>query len=282
MRLEPRSLLGGSTLLAFTLTTAAGLGAERPPVTFIVAGDSHFGASGMEALNESVVEQMNALPGTEYPPEMGGRVDVPRGLLFMGDMTDTSQESEWRAFERLYGLNGRDGVLKYPVFEAIGNHDYIGDTPIKRHVEKRHGSLVYAWSWDDLRLICLDMYPDERSLKWLAKELRRAGRERPLIIFFHYSIEGPYSESWSAAQKRAFAEAIGGHNVLAIFHGHFHRAGRYQWYGHDVFLPGAPRHSSHAFLVVRVTADTLAVATWDFDQRRFRDAFVKPITRPTR
>jgi hypothetical protein len=97
---------GGVELLAAVLAAAVNLsGAERAPITFLVAGDSHFGARDMDTLNESIVEQMNALPGTEYPPALGGRVDQPRGLLFMGDMTDTSQESEWRGFERLYGRN---------------------------------------------------------------------------------------------------------------------------------------------------------------------------------
>ena len=62
--------------------------ADLPTVTFFVASDSHFGALGMSELNRSLVEQMNALPGTDYPPELGGRVDTPRGVLFTGDTTD--------------------------------------------------------------------------------------------------------------------------------------------------------------------------------------------------
>jgi cytolysin (calcineurin-like family phosphatase) len=272
------------SLLAWALSPALLSGptaraADRPTITFFVAGDSHFGAPGMEPLNRTIVEQMNALPGSEYPPAIGGRVDAPRGLLFMGDMTDNGLEAEWRQFAEIYGLTGKDGLLRFPVYEALGNHDDIGESPVKAHIAARHGTLVYSWDWDDLHVVCLDMYPDARSLDWLAKDLARVGRQRPLIVFFHYSILGPYSESWETSQKEAFAAAIEGYNVLAVFHGHFHHAGRYEWHGHDVFLPGSPRHMSHAFLVVRLTASQMAVGSWNFDERRWVDTFVKPIQR---
>jgi hypothetical protein len=268
-------------LLATAPRRAADEGAgvkPAPTITFFVAGDSHFGARGMEALNRSVVEQMNALPGSDYPAPIGGQVDAPRGVLFMGDITDSSQEADWREFERVYGRNGRDGLLRYPVYEAIGNHDVIGDSPIVRHVRHRHGSLIYSWDWADVHFVCLDMYPDTRSRIWLAKDLAKVGH-RPVIVFFHYAIQGPYSDFWPEADKQALAEALTGQNVLAIFHGHFHHAGHYVWRGYDVFLPGSPRHSSHQFLAVRIDQDQLVVGFWDFDTHAWRDAFVKTIQR---
>lgn len=197
----------------------------------------------------------------------------------MGDMTDASQPSELRRFEEVYGLTGADGLLRYPVFEAIGNHDFIGDSPAIQKVVERHGSLVYSWDWDDLHFVCLDLHPDPKNLQWLAQDLAKVGRRRPTLIFFHYSILGPYSEMWSEENKTALARAIDGYNVIAIFHGHYHRAGRYTWSGHDVFLPGSPRHSSHAFIVVRVEESKMTVAYWDSDRRAWSDSFVKPIRR---
>ena len=99
------------------------------------------------------------------------------------------------------------------------------------------------------------------------------------MLFFHYSLDGPYSDFWADEDKNAFSAAISGYNVLAIFHGHEHRLGHYVWRGHEVFRPGAPRHNSHFFLAVRVTARELAVAAWDFDNRRWRDSWVVPIRR---
>jgi hypothetical protein len=261
------------------LVAAQGRAVDPPTVTFFVASDSHFGAAGMAEVNRSLVAQMNALPGTEYPPEIGGRVDKPRGVLFTGDTTDNGRLDEFAEFEKVYGLTGTDGLLQYPVFESIGNHDLNSESPIKERAKQRHGGVDYAWNWDDLRVLCLDMYPDAPTREWLTRELDEEGPDRPVILYFHYSLEGPYSDFWEPEEKEAFAKAIEGHNVLAIFHGHEHRVGHYIWRGHPVFRPGAPRHSSHAFLAVRVGAREMAVAAWDFDNRRWLSAWSVPVRR---
>jgi hypothetical protein len=271
------ALAAGLALLA-----AARVRPAAPPatLTFLVASDSHFGAQGMDELNRTVVEQMNALPGTPYPPEIGGRVEAPRGVVFTGDTTDNGHLDEFAEFERVYGLDGKDGLLRYPVFEAIGNHDLNSESPIKERARQRHGGIDYAWDWDGVRFLCLDMYPDATTLQWLTRELRALGPDRPVILYFHYSIEGYYSYGWETEEKEAFAKAIEGYNVVAIFHGHEHRVGHYRWHGHPIFRPGAPRHSSHAFLAVRLGTREMAVAAWDYDARRWLTSWVVPVRRP--
>jgi hypothetical protein len=274
----------GKTVLALWVGLALPLAAhprpaEPPTLTFFVASDSHFGAKGMDEQNRALVEQMNELPGTEYPPEIGGSVATPRGVLFLGDTTDNGLLEEFAQFEQAYGLTGRDGLLKYPIFEAIGNHDVNSESPIKEEARRRHGGINYAWDWDDVRILCLDMYPDSRTRAFLARELDRRGPERPVILYFHYSLEGPYSDFWEQEDKDAFARTIEGYNVLAIFHGHEHRVGHYIWRGHPVFRPGAPRHSSHRFLAVRLGPRDLAVAAWDFDNRKWVESWVVPVRR---
>ncbi len=254
---------------------------DPPSVTFFVASDSHFGARGMDEQNRILVAQMNELPGTAYPPEIGGIVEKPRGVLFTGDTTDNALLEEFAEFEKVYGLKGHDGLLAYPVFESIGNHD-VGpgpEAPIKDKARLRHGGIDYSWDWDDLHLVCLDMYPDAPTRAWLARDLARLPARTPLILFFHYSLEGPYSDFWEQEDKDAFAAALAGRNVLAIFHGHEHRVGHYVWRGHPVFRPGAPRHSSHAFLAVRVGALNMDVAAWDFDNRRWLTSWSVPVRR---
>jgi hypothetical protein len=268
-------------LLGIALGVTAALHAASPPksFTFFVGSDSHFGARGMTEVNRTLIEQMNALPGTAYPPEIGGRVETPRGVLFTGDTTDNGHLEEFAEFEALYGLNGKDGLLRYPVFESIGNHDVNSTSPIKERARQRHGGINYSWDWEGVHFACLDMYPDAATRAWLAEDLRGRDRRQPLVLFFHYSLEGRYSDFWEPEDKDAFADAIKDRNVLALFHGHEHRTGNYEWRGHPVFRPGAPRHSSHAFLSVRVDRQKLSVAAWDFDARRWIWSQVVPIRR---
>jgi cytolysin (calcineurin-like family phosphatase) len=270
---------GPLTLLGFFLLIAPALGGPPRPLTFFVASDSHFGADGMREANRTLVEQMNALPGTEYPPEVGGRVDTPRGVLFLGDATDNGLLEEFAQFEEVYGLTGRDGLLKFPIYEAIGNHDLNATSPVKPRVEARHGDIHYSFDWDGLHFVCLDMYPDARTLDWMNRDLAKQRRQAPVFFFFHYSLEGPYSDFWEASDKEAFAKAIAERNVVAIFHGHEHRLGHYEWRGHPVFRPGAPRHRSHFFLAVRVDARTMTVVAWDFDNRKWAESWVVPVRR---
>ncbi len=249
-------------------------------VTFLAASDLHFGAEGLEAKNRAMVEQMNALPGLDYPPAVGGRVARPLGVLIAGDLTDDGRASGWRAYEKLYGRTGTEGLLRFPVFECTGNHDRHARllAPVLRAARKRHGGrLIYAWDWGNLHLVCLDLYPDADGLAWLARDLRGVGPHVPVVIFFHYSIEGPYSDWWSEAEKVAFAGAIEGYNVLGIFHGHYHGSGHYVWRGHDVFLIGSPRHSMHRFLAVHVTDGRMTVAAWNWDARAWDWTHVKAV-----
>ncbi|HET7294186.1 MAG TPA: metallophosphoesterase [Vicinamibacteria bacterium] len=252
---------------------------EPTTFTFFVGSDSHFGYAGMLEANRSIVEQMNALPGTPYPPEIGGVVDTPRGLVFTGDTTENGTLAEFAEFEQVFGLTGKDGLLRFPVFEAIGNHDVNRESPIKEVVTRRHGGIQYAWDWFDVRMICLDMYPDDATRAWLEDELARVGPDRPVIVYFHYSLQGPYSDSWTQDEKRAFGASLAGFNVLAIFHGHWHRYGHYLWNGMPVFRPGSPKHSSRAFLVVRVRPREMDVAAWDFEKRGWIESWTVPVRR---
>lgn len=265
--------------LALALTVSPAAAAAPRPFTFFVSSDSHFGAERMEAVNTTLIDHLNTLPGAPYPPEVGGQVETPRGLLVLGDLTDNGHLEEFAQFERLYGLTGRDGRLRYPVFEAIGNHDVNATSPIKERAKARHGGINYSWDWEGVHFACLDMYPDAATRAWMEADLRRLPRGKPVIVFFHYALEGRLSHGWSGEEKDAFAAALAPYNVLAIFHGHTHRDGFYQWRGLPVFRPGASRHSAHTFLVVRVGADEMTVAARDFDTGRWLWARSVPVRR---
>jgi hypothetical protein len=248
-------------------------------VTFLVAADSHLGVEGIEALNRVQIAAMNALPGTPYPPQIGGSVGKPLGVLFAGDLTEHGSAAEWQLFETLYGLSGKEGLLKYPVFECSGNHDrpFLHLGQVTEKVRQRHGALTYSWDWGDLHVVCLDVYPTAANLRWLRGDLAAAGRRVPVVIYFHYSILGPFSDWWSEAEKEAFAKAIEGYNVVGIFHGHFHGSYHYQWKGLDVFNIGSPKWIYHRFLAVHVTDSAFTVAAWDWDRGRWDWSVVKAI-----
>src|SRR5690606_27255438 len=126
-------------LPAPTASVSARARAGGMHVNFLVTADTHFGyqvppdpdgvtrsledARGIERVHRVAIAAMNEIEGKPYPPALGGVVGKPLGLLVAGDLTEDGKPREWARFEGYLGLDGSDGMLRYPVFEGIGNHD---------------------------------------------------------------------------------------------------------------------------------------------------------------
>ena len=185
-------------------------------VTFFAMGDPQYGG-GSEDKNTWQVAALNAFPGAIWPedtPFAGEPVAEPRGVLIAGDLTQNGQDGritpldsdEIGAFELDYGLTGAESVLRWPVYEGYGNHDFDpgeeGDggpfdwrtyydedgTPSADLVSERNGDRVglarvapgaaghYAWDWDWLHLVNADLFPGDEPSDAEANALTRDPR----------------------------------------------------------------------------------------------------------
>ena len=106
-------------------------------VTFLVVSDTHFGFGGIPAAHETLIPKLNTVGGREYPAMIGGVVALPRGLLITGDLTEWGKPDEWEPFAATYGLTGKEGKLRLPVFEVVGNHDKVSAHFIEEQVADR-------------------------------------------------------------------------------------------------------------------------------------------------
>jgi len=120
------------------------------------------------------------------------------------------------------------------VYLCAGNHDRgrrilkISIYPaVKRLIRKRHGGSQYTFRKGDLKFICCHECP--RNIKWLKKQLEDT--DQPTIIFFHFNLEGPFSDWWSQKQKDAFYRAIQDCNIVGILVGHHHVSRVSEWKG---------------------------------------------------
>lgn len=259
-------------------------------VTFFVTSDTHlgFGSSehdtlgglhdpvtnprGVELVNAQAIAAMNAMPGTAWPSPLSGPIDEPRGVLICGDLTEDGDPWQWHHFRQLYGLRGDDGQLRFPVFEAYGNHDKHHSWFVLDRVRERHGGYRYAFDWDDLHLVNLGEAPDDDGLAFLAKDLEEVGRERPVVVYLHFPMQGPYSDNWFGRgdYRQRLAKTLAPYNVVAMFHGHYHASGRYVWNGLDVYNVGAAKHQRHSFAVVRITDTSLRIASYHHGLKVFQ------------
>jgi Calcineurin-like phosphoesterase len=276
---------------AATATLPAFLRAQEPkpkdePVAFFVVGDTHYLAdkddsAKLDARSKPVtgrlVDVLNKLPGTEIPKAAGGgTVLAPRGVLHAGDCIDTGdkadtkrQETEWAAFKDDYGLTGKDGRLKLPVYEVHGNHDSPrGDGLAVKKIAERNktrpgvtnvstNGVHYSWDWGGVHFVNLGIvvgqvadvkrkrrYAPLDSLEFLVADLKEkvGASGRPVVLTHHvdmlrYAQPLPTDDKrteameWDPADVKGFFDALRGYAVAGIFYGHTHSRNVFRWDG---------------------------------------------------
>jgi cytolysin (calcineurin-like family phosphatase) len=233
-------------------------------VTFFVTSDSHYEAVTKIERNDrnrATIERMNALPGQPWPDKLGGGlIGRPRGVLALGDLIDDGDKAgetgvEWRHFVAHFGLDGTEGMLRYPVFEGWGNHDGPPEKFIKQslsvqgEIKRRNAvrlekkligsvapnGLHYSWDWEGVHFVQANLYPADKqnpkvrySLPWhdpqdalqfvkydLATSVGASGR--PVVVMAHCGFD---TDWWVAEDWTEFYEALKPYQVIAYFHGH--------------------------------------------------------------
>jgi len=261
-----------------TRGTAATAAPQETDITFFVMADPQihldkWGTAG----TERTIATMNALPGRPFP--FGGMVAEPRAVVVAGDLVDDAADPRhWLAYQRFFSPDG-GGLLRFRVFEGIGNHDLTpesaaGFSVIQREVIARHrrrrGPEVFAydahryhhsWDWGPLHLVQLNLYPGREprpvydrpaawnnpagSLDFLITDLKeRVGNSgRPVILIWHYGLRGWGLEKWWTPEDLTrLREAVAGYHIVLILHGHEHAYARYEWEGYPVIMAPSPQH----------------------------------------
>jgi predicted phosphodiesterase len=292
--LDRRTLLLASgsaalgTALAWPTQNTQAQESDDNRLAFFVIGDTHYLADKTAPdkiapdsadICGRLVQTMNDLAGKEIPATAGGgKVVQPRGVIHAGDIIDTGdkqgkiqeamQQTEWQHFQADYGLNGKNGKLKFPVYEVFGNHDaphgkgLVLDGIRERNKQRPHvtnisdNGLHYSWDWGPVHFINVGLivgtdqhiarkrrYAALDSLDFLVADLReKVGKQgKPVVITHHVDIARytgmcdtqapPDSKEWDTCDVSAFYTALQGYNVAAIFYGHTHARNVFRWNG---------------------------------------------------
>lgn len=110
---------------------------------------------------------------------------------------------------------------------CIGNHDsqtqwWTGHNPVFSYVKDKHGDLVYVKKINGIMVYCLSKYPTFNNVEWMEKHLKK--HTMPFIVFFHYNLEGPFSDWWSEREKLYLIHVIEENKQRFAFiaNGHWH------------------------------------------------------------
>jgi len=257
----------GLFLVCLLLSVAVAANAARN-VTFISTSDCHFEAVDNLDRNQrdiDTVRAINAITDISWPDELGGdRIQSPRGVVVLGDVIDDGDmkvndvnvsEKQYANFVECFGLDGKDGLLAYPVFETWGNHDgppegkekngFSFQSQLKkRNVLRKEKGLIsnisenglhYSWDWDDVHFVQLGIYPADKqregihySPEWhnpqnaltflkndLAKNVGSSGR--PVVLMAHMGFD---TDWWVQADWEEFYKAVKQYNVILYIYGH--------------------------------------------------------------
>lgn len=264
--------------------------AQARELTFLVTSDPHFGSEPNESFNTAQILAMNDSLREKYPAEIGGAVGTPGFVLIPGDLVERGYAPDsWTGpggFIAHFGLNGTDGMLKYPVYEGRGNHDVNNDTDcnncITNWITQRHGNIYYSFNADGVHFVCLDFYPTSEILGWLRSDLKNMpDANMPVVLFQHIP---PANKAWQNLD--VYMNIIRGYNIIALFHGHDHRSEHYifedPWSDakYDFFNTGSPKGGNRYFYVVHITDDAMTVVENDWWQGKstWRNYYTKNIT----
>jgi hypothetical protein len=272
-RISRRRFLGASVAATgAALATSTFCASPKRDLHFFVIGDTHYRGDAMEptkldersaAATAGLIEALNGLPGSEIPEAAGGgTVGVAAGLIHAGDVIDSGdkagkpyadmQRCELDAYVRDFGLTGKDGKLKLPVYELHGNHDgpagkgIVLDAIVERNksrpgVVRRSGNgLHYSWDWQGVHFVNLGIvvgqvpgvarrrrYAPLESLDFLVEDLKASVGDsgRSVVVTHHVDVarytgpcdaKGPFkNQEWDPCDVRGFYEALAPYRVAA-------------------------------------------------------------------
>ena len=288
--------------VAITLLAAVVQGMD---LTFLATSDPQCSEERAVSIRATIAE-MNEITARRWPAAFGAEpVGCPRGVVVLGDLVEkTGRAVEWNRFAGDFGLDGTDGLLKYPVFEGWGNHDGPAE---REQIKKRNqvrlerkliqhisqNGLHYSWDWDGVHFVQLNLYPGIHaegrndpmdSLDFLKTDLATQVGDsgRPVVLLHHYDLQN--FKWWRAEEIRAYRDAIQPYRILLICHGHS-GLGVYTWNGYDVINTG---QTENGFFAVRITDRRLQLAyrarpsgTWSLhlmlNAKRVSDQWWQPV-----
>lgn len=209
---------------------------------FYCDSDLHFSADDDDDITPMSYKNNNATKVIEAKPDL---------VLVAGDMTNNGSDGSKFMCIPISGpekqLQGYLTQYVEPitangiqVYSCLGNHDNWTYPPyvykaIVKYIKKKHGGIYYNFIHKGVQFICLNIYPDSAGLKYFKKV---ADATLPIVLFFHYNLEGEMSGWWTDEEKEAFKNTISGYSIKLIVTGHLHEAHEGIWNGYSYIICG--------------------------------------------
>jgi len=197
---------------------------------FVQISDPHVTEPGTEILLRTALDRVR---------RMSPR---PDWVVFTGDLIEGGTEEEFDVLQpAMASVPGTYHVVP-------GNHDG-GNRGDYACYTRRFGPLHYAFDSGGYHCVVLDTCKRTGgeedwhgevagpAMAWLADDLARVGRDRPVVLFHHHGLVGPTDDlSCDCANADEVLGLLDRVNLVAAFGGHAHALRRYERCGAPFFL----------------------------------------------
>jgi hypothetical protein len=195
--------------------------ADAGSVFFLQLSDTHWGYSGVSNPQADVtlpraIETINA-----------ARVQ-PDFIVFTGDLTHATDDAAVRR-QRMTEFRRHAADLEVKDVRFLpGEHDAAKDAggAFKAHFGATH----YAFDHKGVHFVALDNVSDPEGavgsdqIDWLARDLEKAGRDRPIVVFAHRPLFDLYPAwEWSTKDGAKVIDVLLAYPHVTVFYGHIHQ-----------------------------------------------------------
>ena len=214
-----RGLLSAAGLSALAMGLPRGAladGADSQDFTFAVVNDVHYVDEKCGAWFAKVLEGMK-----EHRPDF---------CLLVGDLVEDGTAKQIGAMKELLAAS------KFPVHVVVGNHDHTPANDRRAYAEAFGEATNYQFEHKGWQFIGLDTTQGHtgantviarETLDYLGGALKTLDGKRPTVLFTHFPL------GWLLPSRPKNAQALlqhfVGHNLQAVFNGHFHSATTRVW-----------------------------------------------------
>lgn len=188
---------------------------KKPYFEFIVTSDTGSGVFWNEAATLKAVSKINREDRFKKVP-----IDF---IANLGDITFRGAESHYKNYMKIKKM------FKFPVIDAIGNHDDDYDNGPRGEAlfEKYCGAREFSFVNRNSFFIVLDNKNgdfNEKQFAWLEKELEKGKDFAHTFIFMHKPPFNPYQQAWYRPETNPwsyrFLKLCDKYAVRVVFSGH--------------------------------------------------------------
>ncbi len=249
----------------FVLAEAAALAAPPPDFSFLQISDIHFSPipHGSNFEDSRSVDTLAWVSGEARTPQklepLGITAPPPSFIIATGDVTEFGVID--RTFNRFEAAFKN---LEIPLYVVPGNHDNTW-TSILGVMRRKYGGDHYSFDKFGCHFVGIDTASpqepvpslEQRTLTWLADDLRKVGPTRPVFIFCHHPLSTTeYAEPY---EQIRFLQTIRGYNVVLLLMGHGHGVRAERWGGLDSVMGGSTFGPNTGYSIISCVDGVLRV-----------------------